>query len=80
MPSAAPALRRLFWAAVLLAAVSLALHFTFASVHYRWNWSGAWNYREQFLRGWLTTLLISAGAMVISIAEPSCLNCRDSPA
>jgi polar amino acid transport system permease protein len=36
-------------------------------VHYSWNWSAAWAYREQFAWGWVTTLGISAGAMVISV-------------
>jgi polar amino acid transport system permease protein len=47
--------------------VSLGLYATFAAVHYSWNWSAAWAYREQFAWGWVTTLGISAGAMVISV-------------
>lgn len=58
--------RRLLWTFVLLLAISAGLYATFASVHYTWNWRGAWTYRTQFLWGWLTTLGISAGAMVIS--------------
>jgi polar amino acid transport system permease protein len=51
----------------MLVAVSAILYATFASVHYRWNWAGVWQYRQQFLSGWLFTLCISAGAMVFSI-------------
>ena len=51
----------------MLAAVSAALYATFATVHYRWNWSGVWQYRAQFFIGWLTTLGVSAGAMVFSV-------------
>lgn len=52
---------------MLLGLVALGLYATFAAVHYSWNWSAAWEYRYQFAWGWLTTLGISAGAMVISV-------------
>lgn len=58
---------RPLWSLLLLAAVSVALYATFASVHYSWNWSAAWEYRHQFLWGWLTTLGISLGAMILSV-------------
>ncbi|HEY1080629.1 MAG TPA: amino acid ABC transporter permease [Prosthecobacter sp.] len=60
-------LRQLAWTLVLVAVASLALYATFASVHYRWNWNHAWLYRQQMLAGWVTTLAISGGAMLISI-------------
>lgn len=65
MPS--PAVRRLLWTLVLIAGVSLALYGTFATVHYSWNWHNVWNYRHQFVWGWVTTLLISLGAMLVSV-------------
>lgn len=59
--------KHFLWTVVLLASVSAGLYFTFAAVHYTWNWNGVWEYRTQFLWGWLATLGISAGAMVVSI-------------
>jgi len=58
---------RLAWSLLFLGLASLLLYGTFASVHYSWNWSAAWNYREQFVRGWIATLIISGGAMLISV-------------
>lgn len=55
------------WSLLLLGLASVGLYATFAAVHYSWNWSAAWTYRAQFAWGWLTTLGISAGAMVISV-------------
>jgi polar amino acid transport system permease protein len=60
-------LRRAAWIAVLWVLVGLALYATFAAVHYSWNWSRPWAYRQQFLLGWLTTLGISGCAMLFSI-------------
>ncbi|MES2736042.1 MAG: amino acid ABC transporter permease [Verrucomicrobiota bacterium] len=59
--------QRLLWTLVLVAGASLALHATFATVHYSWNWEGAWKYRNQMVWGWMTTLLVSVGAMMVSI-------------
>jgi polar amino acid transport system permease protein len=39
----------------------------FAQVHYAWNWSPALTYGPQLAVGWLTTLGLSLGAMVVSI-------------
>ncbi len=67
-PTQAPSNGRQWLIALLLvAAVSLAVHLLFASVHYEWNWRAAWNYRAQFLKGWALTLAISAGAMLVSL-------------
>ncbi|GEP42670.1 amino acid ABC transporter permease [Brevifollis gellanilyticus] len=62
-----PLLSRLLWSLVLLLGVSLALYGTFATVHYSWHWSVVWGYRAQFLWGWVATMVISLGAMVISM-------------
>jgi polar amino acid transport system permease protein len=59
--------QRLLWTLVLVAGASLALYATFATVHYSWNWENAWLYRSQMVWGWVTTLLISVGAMMVSI-------------
>lgn len=57
----------LLWSLLLLSSFSFALYGAFAFVHYRWNWQAVWEYRIQFLHGWLTTLTISTGAMFISV-------------
>lgn len=62
-----PFARSLLWTLVLLAGASLALYGTFAAVHYSWNWHNVWNYRQQFAWGWVTTLVISLGAMIVSV-------------
>lgn len=62
-----PLLSRLLWSLVLLGGMSAALYAAFASVHYNWNWQPVWDYRKQFWLGWLTTMGISLGAMILSI-------------
>lgn len=62
-----PAWSYWLWSVVMLGAVSVALYGMFAAVHYHWNWSGVWQYRHQFVGGWLFTLCISGGAMVFSV-------------
>ncbi len=32
-----------------------------------WNWSGVWEYRGVFWRGWLTTIWISLAALILSV-------------
>lgn len=58
---------RLFWTLIIMAVVAGVFHATFASVHYQWNWDGVRQYRSQFFTGWLTTLGIAAGAMLVSV-------------
>ncbi|HYF35861.1 MAG TPA: amino acid ABC transporter permease [Prosthecobacter sp.] len=68
MTNAPPSIAlRVAWSLALWALVALLLYLTFATVHYNWNWPRAWAYRHQFFIGWLTTLAISACAMVCSI-------------
>ena len=59
--------RHLLWGSLLFFAVSAGLYFAFSAVHYRWNWQGAWAYRQEFLRGLGMTLLASLAAMVLSV-------------
>lgn len=59
--------RSLLWALLLMAGASLTVYALFAGVHYSWNWRAAWDYRTQFAWGWLTTLGVSAGAMLLSL-------------
>lgn len=63
---AAP-LRLTFWTLVLMVGVSLAAYFTFSAVHYTWNWGSVWSYKDQLIQGWVTTMIISLGAMALSI-------------
>jgi polar amino acid transport system permease protein len=53
----------------LLALVLIAGVFTFAfsSINYHWNWRGVGVYRILLVRGWLTTLLLSAISLVASL-------------
>ena len=60
-------MRTLIWTVILIAAASLAIYAIFARVHYRWNWQGVWEYREQFVLGWLITMGISLGTMILSV-------------
>ena len=44
---------------------SLAL--SFSSLHWEWHWDSVWAYREKFLRGWLSTLLLSGATLALSL-------------
>jgi len=72
--------RQMIWTLLLIAGASLALYATFATVQYSWNWKSAWTYRHQLAWGWLTTMLISLGAMVVSVIVGfGLMTCRRSP-
>lgn len=47
--------------------LSLILYFSFSNIHYSWNWSILWDYKEKFLRGWLSTLEISIVSLLLSL-------------
>jgi polar amino acid transport system permease protein len=59
--------RRLGWVLLLLLLAAAVVYAVMARVHYHWNWSVLWQYRQQFLTGWLLTVGICAMAMVLSI-------------
>ncbi len=61
-------LRTALWVILLMAMTCGLIFAAFAQIHYRWNWAGFWPNRLLFLQGWLTTLGICAGAMVICLA------------
>lgn len=67
MPRIPSSFRRPLWILLLLGALSFALYAVFARVHYAWNWQRAWQYREQFVEGWLLTLGLSIAAMALSV-------------
>lgn len=49
-----------------LLAVSLVFYFSFHRLAYDLHWSSLYSYRRMFLRGWLTTIWLSALALVLS--------------
>jgi polar amino acid transport system permease protein len=46
--------------------LSLIVCFSFASLRYNWNWDAISSYSSFFWRGWLTTIQVSAFALVLS--------------
>ena len=53
-------------AGLALLAVSLVFCFSFQHLAYRLRWDSIVPYRQLFLRGWLTTIALSAAALVCS--------------
>ena len=47
--------------------LSLILFFSFSNIHYAWNWPILWDYKEKFLKGWLSTLEISIVSLFLSL-------------
>jgi len=64
-PSLAARLSSALIAAALVAAV---FYFSFHQITYRWNWQAIARYRSTFFFGWLMTLGISAGSLLLSTA------------
>lgn len=58
----------MLYALALLASASAVFYALFSSVAYQWNWEGVWRYRQQFGYGWLTTMVLSLVAMIVSVA------------
>lgn len=48
--------------------LSLVACFSFASLRYSWNWDAVSSYSSFFWHGWLTTIQVSAFALVLSTA------------
>ncbi len=59
---------RLWLAHFGLVLLGLTLGFTwvFQQLQYHWNWPAAWRYRALFWQGWISTVLIASGALVLS--------------
>jgi polar amino acid transport system permease protein len=55
------------WTAILALAAMGLMWAAFVSIDYRWNWAGFWQNGGLFLRGWLTTLGICAGALILCL-------------
>ncbi len=47
--------------------LSLILFLSFSNIHYAWNWPILWDYKEKFLKGWLSTLEISIVSLFLSL-------------
>jgi polar amino acid transport system permease protein len=58
---------RLLAFALVLLLLSALFFFSFSQLQYGWNWSAVWQYRQKFLHGWMTTLLISVAALGLSL-------------
>jgi polar amino acid transport system permease protein len=43
------------------------LALSFSSLHWEWHWDSVWAYREKFLRGWLSTILLSGATLALSL-------------
>ena len=53
-----------FFVAFLL--IALLFVFSFHQLNYHWNWSAVYNYRQKFIQGWCTTVIISLAALGLS--------------
>lgn len=60
-------IKELAWAVVLAIACAFAIYATFNAIKYEWNWAAIWEYRALIMRGWMVTLLLSLGALVLSV-------------
>ena len=58
---------RLLAFALVLLLLSALFFFSFSQLQYGWNWTAVWQYRQKFLHGWMTTLLISVAALGLSL-------------
>ncbi|MSU21939.1 MAG: amino acid ABC transporter permease [Pedosphaera sp.] len=46
--------------------IALLFYFSFSQLNYHWSWVSVFKYRQKFLQGWLTTVLISVAALGLS--------------
>jgi len=60
------AARAVSWAMVALL-VAGVFTYAFSQLQYGWNWGAIWQYRQKFLQGWLLTVAIAAGALLVSL-------------
>lgn len=52
----------------VVASLTAACGWAFASLDMTWNWGLVWEYREAFWKGWLTTVGLALAALVASCA------------
>jgi polar amino acid transport system permease protein len=62
-----PAGVRILNFALAALAISLVFYFSFHRLAYHLRWDSIYPYRQMFLRGWLTTIVISVAALVLSV-------------
>ncbi len=65
--SDAPLISRITAFAVVFLLVAALFWFAFSQLQYGWNWHAVWQYRQKFLQGWLTTVLISSAALSLTL-------------
>lgn len=65
--SDAPLISRIAAFSVVFLLISAIFWFAFSQLQYGWNWYAVWQYRQKFLQGWMTTVLISAAALCLSL-------------
>jgi polar amino acid transport system permease protein len=53
---------------IVIALLTTACGWAFASLDMAWNWGLVWEYRESFWRGWWTTVGLALAALVASCA------------
>lgn len=53
---------------VLLTVFAVSLYYVLSGIRYHWDWGAVWAYRELFARGLVTTVAVSAAAMVLGLA------------
>ncbi len=66
-PVGAPRRRRLVVRVLVSCALAALFVLALSRMEYRWDWARAWAYRARFAHGLLTTLWLSAGAMVVGL-------------
>ncbi len=54
-------------AVVLTVAAVWLVQTVFASIRYQWKWDAIWRTRQLILQGWWMTVVVSAGALVLSV-------------
>lgn len=67
-PTSPPSLmKEVLWAAGLLLGATLLGAVMFHALDYNWHWEAVWKWRWLILRGWGVTVLVSAGALLLSV-------------
>lgn len=57
---------QIFNFAIVFLFITLVFYFSFNQLNYHWDWGSIYKYRQKFLQGWLTTVLISTVALGLS--------------
>jgi polar amino acid transport system permease protein len=47
--------------------IALIFYFSFHQVNYHWDWNAIYKYRQKFIQGWFTTILISVASLGLSV-------------